>query len=861
MASKLGSELTHFTRDVLGRYVCNTLFEAQASADPNPRPDLDPPRGPRPDARPFDVLIIGGGSFGAVVAQHLYNRDGAKPEADRHRILVLEAGLVAVPEHVQNLPMLGLNPPGATRIADLRAIGQDRVPRNEVWGLAWHSPTPFVGLAYCVGGRSVFFGGWSPQLLDKEMPLTPDGRHPNAWPQSAVTDLNQTYFPQAAEQIGTDATNDFIQGPMHEALRKQLFEGIKAKMVRGAIPLAELPAHLALPANSTEAAKDLSKLEAPLAVQSVTQPGFFPFNKFSAMPLLTKAARQAQSDSQGDDVKKQLMIVADCHVKRLILQNGRVTAVQTSQGDLTVPDNGVVVIATGTIESARLAQLSFQGIPNYDLLGKNLMAHLRSNLTIRVPRTSIGSLSPAVKALQASALFVKGRYEHADKTIGHFHLQITAAGLEKPDNGTDSEAELFKKVPDIDTFERFKGATDDHIVITMRGIGEMHPQNPDNFVRLDPEPDEYGVNRAFVAVGDPNDPGQKAANPKTFKDAELWDALDRASDDVARVFANGQGFEVLLGDDKTWKKVAPDADLSAPDALPYTYKTGQIGSGRRDGLGTTHHEAGPLWMGDDPTQSVTNANGHFHHIANAYALGPALFPSVGSPNPMLTGVALGRRLADHLADGPTPVGPADGFSPLFDGISTANWRMAGGGTFIVVDGALEAVPGNELGLYWCTTPTPANFILRVEWLSTRPDDNSGVFVRFPHPDSKGYVNTHYVAVDFGFEVQIDDRGYNPDTNQFGDPLHQTGAIYGFAASSKLASKPLGQWNQYEIRVDQQHYAVSLNGIKVTDFAFTAGSDAQHPDRGLPGTATAPRFIGLQAHTGRVLFRNVRIKAL
>jgi hypothetical protein len=60
----------------------------QASADPNARPDLDPPREPRPNAKPFDVLIIGGGSFGAVVAQHLYNRDSAKPEADRHRILV-----------------------------------------------------------------------------------------------------------------------------------------------------------------------------------------------------------------------------------------------------------------------------------------------------------------------------------------------------------------------------------------------------------------------------------------------------------------------------------------------------------------------------------------------------------------------------------------------------------------------------------------------------------------------------------------------------------------------------------------------------------------------------------------------------
>lgn len=54
--------------------------------------------------------------------------------------------------HVQNLPVLGLDPPAPTRIADLRAIGQDGKPRAELWGLAWHSPTAFPGLAYCLGG-------------------------------------------------------------------------------------------------------------------------------------------------------------------------------------------------------------------------------------------------------------------------------------------------------------------------------------------------------------------------------------------------------------------------------------------------------------------------------------------------------------------------------------------------------------------------------------------------------------------------------------------------------------------------------------------------------------------------------------
>jgi choline dehydrogenase-like flavoprotein len=849
MATPLGTEITHFSRDIVGRYVCNTFDEAQLSTD----------KGVRPDARPFDVIIIGGGSFGAAIAQHLFNRDMQKPESERHRTLVLEAGLFALSEHVQNLPMLGLNPPGPTRIADLRAIGQDQVPRSEVWGLAWHSPTPFPGLAYCIGGRSVFFGGWSPRLLAAEMPVIPDPQHPSPWPAATVKDLNDTYFDQAAEQIGSDVTNDFISGPMHEALRKQLFDGINNGKVFDAIPLAELPIHLKLPKGTSKAEQELSKLEAPLAVQSVAPTGDFPFNKFSSVPLLTKVARQAQSESNGDDIKKRLMVVAGCHVKRLVTEGGRVTVVETSGGSVIVPDNGVVIIAAATIESTRLARLSFQGIPTYDLIGQNLVAHLRSNITIRVPRVALTALDPTINNLQASALFVKGRHKHVDGSFGHFHLQITAAGLAKFDQGTDSEAELFKKIPDIDGFAPFKTVIDDHLVITVRGIGEMHPQNPDNFVRLDPEPDEFGVQRAFVSLANPNDPNEQKANPNTAKDAVLWDAMDKASDECAKAFAGEKDFEVLGADGKTWTKISAQDDLSkVRSALPYQYTSD---GGRRDGLGTTHHEAGPLWMGEDPTASVTDSNGHFHHVANAYAIGPALFPSVGSPNPMLTGIALARRMADRLASTPVPYTPSDGFTPLFDGFSTANWRMAGGGNFIVVDGVLESVPGSELGLFWYTNPTAASFVLRLEWLSTRANDNSGVFVRFPNPDSKGYANPHFVAVDFGFEIQIDDTGFNPDTNQFHDPLHQTGAIYGFSASSQLASRALGQWNTYEIRVDQQNYTVILNGTLVAQFTFLVGSDAQHPDRGLPSAASVPRFIGLQAHTGRVMFRNIRIKAL
>src|SRR5262249_6204742 len=189
-----------------------------------------------------------------------------------------------------------------------------------------------------------------------------------------------------------------------------------------------------------------------------------------------------------------------CHVIRLVTAGNRVVSVETNQGSVAVPPRGIVVLAGGTIESARLALASF---PNPEgTIGRNLMVHMRSNLTIRIPRDSFPDL--AGLDLEESALFVKGQHTRKNDSVGYFHLQITSAGLGAL--GSDSEAELFKKIPDIDLLHTFKAADEKTIVVTIRGIGEMEPLNPKCGVRLDPENDEYGAQRAFVSVADPRTP-------------------------------------------------------------------------------------------------------------------------------------------------------------------------------------------------------------------------------------------------------------------------------------------------------------------------------------------------------------------
>ena len=841
MPTPSAAQYTPFTKDVLGRYVCNGLDEALASTD----------SARSPNARMFDIIIVGGGSFGSVCAQHLFTQD----TTHSHRILVIDGGPFTIPEHVQNLPVFaGLNVPGASSIQDLRSQGQfgpDK-PREEVWGIPWHSSTKFPGLAYCMGGRSLYFGGWCPQLLDAEM---------NSWPQAVRDDLGANYFAQASEQIGTDVTNDFISGPLHGTLRQMLFDGIQAGSVPEAIPLNQLPVHPPIQA-------DIDQLEAPLAVQSTTRPGFFPFNKFSTAPLLVRAARAAYPESGGDDFKKRLMIVPRCHVIQLqtenVVVNGqplkRVHTVLTDQGPISVPQGGVVIVALGTIESTRLALLSFGDVTNANQLGRNLMAHLRSNVTIRVPRSSLPGNLP--QELMASALFVKGRHRFGDGSFGHFHLQITAAGL--GNLGTDSEAELFKKIPDIDTFDAFNNAHDQAVVITLRGIGEMQPGNPANQVRLDPELDESGVQRCFVSLPDPAQP----TTLQSQKDRELWDAMDQATDQVAKIFGSGADFEIFTSGGPI--KVAANADLRA--VFPYT-------PGRRDGIGTTHHEAGSLAMGTNPAISATNSDARLHAVANTYVAGPALFPSLGSPNPMLTGVALSRRLVDRLVAGglmpsAQPSVPDVGFRGVFTGATASfnQWQLAGLGNFSLTNGEMIVEPGNDLGLLFLVTQTFSDFRLKLEFQLGRIDDNSGVFVRFrnprlPVPDrnlpgvSYPYNNQAFVGVDTGFEIQIDElaRG-NPD----GLDEHRTGAVYGIPIGQNPGQQDYrrgpalvpGQWNTCEIEVRGNTYVVRLNGQQTTRFTntdlFRGKSKTTDPDSG---------YIGIQSHTGRLKFRNVQVMEL
>jgi hypothetical protein len=174
----------------------------------------------------------------------------------------------------------------------------------------------------------------------------------------------------------------------------------------------------------------------------------------------------------------------------------------------------------------------------------------------------------------------------------------------------------------------------------------------------------------------------------------------------------------------------------------------------------------------------------------------------------------------------------------------AGWRMAGPGGFrrTGAGDAIESFGGS--GLFWYAEARFADFILHVEWRITRAEDNSGVFLRCPP-----LADDLQPAIERGYEIQIDDRGLDPATGRLDSALHLTGAIYRLAPAVGRASRPVGEWNAFEITARGPVIAVRLNGTDISRL-----EDASREPRG---------HIGLQNHHegSAVQFRRLDIMRL
>ncbi|MCE3241973.1 MAG: Glucosemethanolcholine oxidoreductaseNAD binding site [Deltaproteobacteria bacterium] len=554
---------TSFTIDALGRYICSTWDEATANG-----------------GAPFSAIVIGAGMYGAYCAAKIFRRHPSK------RVLLLDAGRFMVSEHVQNLAQIGLNVP-----SPIAPASDPGIARELVWGIPWRGNVEFPGLAYCTGGKSIYWGGWCPRLTAGDL---------QGWPSSVVQYLN-AHYTDVESETGVVPGTDFIFGELFNVLNSEIVTAV------GVVP-------------SIETTVGNSGIEvAPLAVQgSAPQSGLFSFDKYSSLPLLVEAIRDAVASSGVNDGNRRLFLVPLAHVVKLHAADGVVHTVEVDVAGqrkfLPIGSQCAVVLAASAIESTRIALHSFPT----PLMGRNLMAHVRSDFTVRVLRSAL----PTVPAhVQTAALLVRGV-----TSSGRFHIQVTAST-----HAAGSDEMLFRMIPDLDILSAQLANQDpDWITITFRGIGEMRgdktsglPNPTTSWINLSPyESDEFGVPRAYVQM------------TLGTGDLQVWQVMDQTALALAQAIAKGAGTIQYLYDGGWQTQPFP---LNRP--FPEWHR----------GLGTTYHEAGTLWMGDTPTSSVTNSVGRFHHISNAYACDQSLFPTVGSVNPVLTGLTLARQIAEQVA--------------------------------------------------------------------------------------------------------------------------------------------------------------------------------------------------------------------
>jgi hypothetical protein len=176
-----------------------------------------------------------------------------------------------------------------------------------------------------------------------------------------------------------------------------------------------------------------------------------------------------------------------------------------------------------------------------------------------------------------------------------------------------------------------------------------------------------------------------------------------------------------------------------------------------------------------------------------------------------------------------------GFRPLFDG--DLGWAQCGPGGFTLSNGIAASFGG--MGLWWFTNQTFTNFVLRGEWKLEAADSDTGVFVRFANPG-----NDPWNAVRTGHELEIGD---DPERK---DPVWRTGALYQFSAPVRVMTKPIGEWNSYELAAVGHTYIVRINGETVNIWTD-------------PDQRSASGYIGLQNYEeGKgAAFRSLRIRVL
>ncbi|WP_380283054.1 GMC family oxidoreductase [Kitasatospora purpeofusca] len=581
-----------------------------------------PARRPEDGDLPWDVIVVGAGFAGSLVAHRL--------GAHGHRVLVLEAGH-AVPGAAATTTAYRAAGGGTPtspypRSADAPSPDVDELTGRPDGGftatgyLLQHGPLPYAsGYLRANGGTGLLWTGLTPRMHPEDF-RTADLGHGRNWP-IGYRDL-EPYYRQAEQELGVaaDAAQqrravglplpDDYAFPMRPVPASHL-DRIVARALGGRTardPAADEDALLTV--STTPHARNAPPTRDQGGARPAHPAGPLCQGAAACVPVCPTGAKYTPLRTQARWAPG-VRLRTDAVVSRVLVDGtGRATGVEYhAAGTTHRVGAALVVLAAHAIENARLLLLS--GLANRsDQVGRNLMDHPALLTWGLLPQPTGPYRGPGSTSGLEAFRFGPARSRRAPFRIEIGNWGWSWAG--RPPQ-VETAALLRAGLRGKDLRERLGDRLGRQFSLQFE---LEQPADPANRVTLDhTRPDRLGLPR-----------------PALHYDLSAYVRQGMAS---ARAVSE-QLFALLGAQDHT----RYDAGPGWPGRLEHRgVAYGYRGAG---------HAGGTHVMGDAPGTSVVDAWQRCWDHPNLYAVGCGSMPSLGTSNPSLTMAALALRSADRI---------------------------------------------------------------------------------------------------------------------------------------------------------------------------------------------------------------------